>query len=256
MTIIWFLLNREILIVKILIFHKAVTTLCRAIVLLAGCLIPAKENNSLVDVRDHICVTVIKPSECFPYARERRNKAKCIARFSDGNWSGLLFLHYPLFFATKRDDDPPIWSMRTFSRARGIREFAVPMRRATILHHHVYSNAVITLHVYTLRYVLCRWRRNNVTDRRDSRHAAHNTITCAKLWDIFAGVFSASTWVRQIMMSYCNQCITFARAYTRERATQIWFIWNEYGNLVANAWNRKVFYKLRANSCYRCDVQV
>lgn len=40
-----------------------------------------EENNFSVDTRDRICVMVVKSSECFPYAGERRNKAKCIARF-------------------------------------------------------------------------------------------------------------------------------------------------------------------------------
>lgn len=59
-----------------------------------------------------------------------------------------VFSFPTILFSSRQKDDlpPPSPSDQCVFAAR---EFAVPMRRTTTLHHHVYSNTVITLHTYT-----------------------------------------------------------------------------------------------------------
>lgn len=172
---------------------------------------------------------VIKSSGRFRCAREKGGiKRNTITRFSGGNWSGLLSFRFPSF--ARRQRDPPLSSRsaRSLSRARFARI------RATILLHRVYGNAAVSLHGgrcgYAIR-VTPTAQKYNVTDRRNSRHAAHNAVTCAKLWDIFARLFSASTWARQIMMSYCSRYIILAYArvhfakHTRNTRVTIYATW-------------------------------
>lgn len=176
-----------------------------------GRLFNAREGENNFSIDTYRVVMVVKSSECFPKGGIKRN----VSLDFRTEIEAVLSLPSP----RDKKARPALTSPRlTNAYILAIREFAVPDDDTTSSR---YSNTVITLHTYT-RYVLRPWRRNNVTDRQDSRHAAHNAITCAKLWDIFARVFSASTWGRQIMMSYRKQCVTFARAYICERKCDLY----------------------------------
>lgn len=127
-------------------------------------------------------------------------KWNSITRFWGGNWGCLLSSRFP-FFATKGRLSHPDRCVRFLPislslagepRIRDADRYAA--RRYYII--AFYSNATISLHVYAALRVTPTAQKYNVTDRRNSRHAAHNAVTCAKLWDIFARLFSASTWAR------------------------------------------------------------